>query len=131
MLQVGKLQGLIRSPSASRAMGKSASPAPRSATKIVRPKSISRTCTTTSEVQADSEEGREDTVKKQTLGNIYRHTAKDHFDWGSIKDRIFGDFGKRPEQPPIRRLSFVPDPTSDEMIIPRYVLRNLFPSTLT
>lgn len=62
---------------------------------------------------------------KQTLGNIYRHTAEDYFDWGSIKERIFGDFGKRPEQQPIRRLSFVPDPTSDEMVIPKYVMRHL------
>lgn len=62
------------------------------------------------------------------LPNIIRHTAKDHFDWGSIKDRIFGDFGKLPEDRPIRRLSFVPDPTSDEMVIPKYVLRSLRPS---
>lgn len=61
-------------------------------------------------------------VGEQTLGNVFRHTAEDHFDWGSIKERIFGDFGKRPEQQPIRRLSFVPDPTSDEMVVPKYAI---------
>lgn len=56
----------------------------------------------------------------QTLGNILRHTKQDRFDWGTIKQEVFGEFGKPQPSKPITRLSFVPEPTPDEAVIATY-----------
>ena len=122
MLSLQHLKGLVRGSSASRAINQSKSTTTRRVSRPTNPKSYSRHCAGSARSEEDIPSSSSDATNPQTLGNIYRHTAKDHFDWGAIKERVFGDFGKRPAQTPIRRLSFVPEPTADEEVVPKYVL---------
>jgi hypothetical protein len=121
MLQLANLKGLIKAPKGARTVSKSNA---GSVKRITAPKRrlLASRLNYSNESLAEEEEGDSaPAADTQTLGNIYRHTRADHFDWGAIKERIFGDFGKRPEKPDIRRLSFVPEATSDEFIVPTYV----------
>lgn len=82
--------------------------------------------TVLNEFQDGTEEGLDGEEEvSRPLGSLHRHIPADHFNWGAIKDQVFGEFGKRSPPMPIRRLSFVPEPTSDELVVTKYVIRKL------
>jgi hypothetical protein len=120
MLSLTHLKGLVKGSSSSKAL-----PAPhrapsRAMTRPTKPKNFSRSCSATAEPEQGERKRKGSEEASTNVGNIYRLTPQDQFDWGSIKDRVFGTFGQRPPSEPIRRLSFVPDPTPDETIVPKY-----------